>query len=127
MGWVIGLIIVGVCAVVIGFLVIPSSIRQSDRRRESRRGKREPRSITDGKKKEGACSLDGTPLYVDYLGDSDPTIFFVHGILASGQVFRYQKPFFAKKYRVVSLDIRGHGYQACPKVVTSASIVWRRT
>ncbi|HEY5533292.1 MAG TPA: alpha/beta hydrolase [Candidatus Anoxymicrobiaceae bacterium] len=115
MGWVIGLIIVGVCAVVIGFLVIPSSIRQSDRRRESRRGKREPRSITDGKKKEGACSLDGTPLYVDYLGDSDPTILFVHGILSNGQVFRYQKPFFAEKYRVVSLDLRGHGRSSLPR------------
>lgn len=55
MGWVVGLIIVGACAVFT--LSFPSLIRLRDRRRESRHGKREPRSITDGKKKEGACSL----------------------------------------------------------------------
>ena len=115
MSLVIGLIIFWVCVVVIGFLVIPSSIRQSDRQEEGSQGKRELPAIKDGEKKEGVCSLDGTPLHVDYLGDSDPTIFFVHGILASGQVFRYQKPFFAKKYRVVSLDIRGHGRSSLPK------------
>jgi pimeloyl-ACP methyl ester carboxylesterase len=111
-GWVIGLIIVGVCAWI---LCIPNLIRMRDRRRESRQPKREQPSIVDGKVKEGICSLDGTPLYADYLGESDPTIFFVHGILGNGKVFKYQKPFFAGNYRVVSLDLRGHGRSGLPK------------
>src|SRR4030067_1501968 len=89
-------------------------LRRSDRRKERRQGNKERPSIPYGKEKEGVFSLDGTPLHVDYLGESDPTIFFVHGILATGEVFRYQKPYFARKYRVVSLDLRGHGESSLP-------------
>jgi pimeloyl-ACP methyl ester carboxylesterase len=108
----VGLIIVGVCAVLV--ISFPLLMRLRDRRKERRQGLRKRTSIADGAKREGVRSLDGTPLYVDYIGDSDPTVFLVHGILGSGQVFRYQKPWFSRKYRVVSLDLRGHGRSGVP-------------
>jgi pimeloyl-ACP methyl ester carboxylesterase len=109
------LIIVVVIVIVLAIFAFPYLIRLRDRRRERRHPKKEHQAIADGQVKEGVTSLDGTPLHVDYIGDSDPTIFFVHGILANAQVFRYQKPFFARKYRVVSLDLRGHGRSGLPR------------
>jgi pimeloyl-ACP methyl ester carboxylesterase len=110
-GWIIVLVIVLVLAI----FSYPYAVRLRDRRRERRHPKKAHQSIADGREKEGVTSLDGTPLHVDYIGDSDPTVFFVHGILANAQVFRYQKPFFARKYRVVSLDLRGHGRSGLPR------------
>ena len=115
MFWVLVLIVFWVLAGMIAFMSFPILLRRDDRQKESRQGKKERPSIPDGEKKEGISSLDGTPLHVDYLGDSDPTVFFVHGILANRQVFRYQKPFLAGKYRVVSLDLRGHGGSSLPE------------
>ena len=97
-----------------GLLTLPSIIRALDRRRESREGAGDLPSIMDGEEKKGVCSLDGTPLYVDYLGESDPTVFFAHGYQESGRVFHYQKPYFSDKYRVVSFDSRGFGRSGVP-------------
>lgn len=100
---------------VAGLIGLPGLVRASDRRRETREGAGDRPSIMDGEEKQGVCSLDGTPLYVDYLGESDPTVFLVHGYTADGTEFRYQKPYLAEKYRVVSLDLRGHGRSEVPE------------
>jgi pimeloyl-ACP methyl ester carboxylesterase len=113
--WIIAVIIAWIVIASIVFYGLMILVRFSDRRDERREGKKDRPSMESGEKKEGVRSLDGTPLYVDYLGDSDPTIFFVHGILGSGKVFRYQKPYFAGDYRVVSLDLRGHGRSSLPE------------
>lgn len=97
-----------------GLLSLPRFIRALDRRRESREGAGGRPSIMDGEERTGICSLDGTPLYADYLGESDPTVFFVHGNPCSGQEFHYQKPYFSNEYRVVSLDLRGFGRSEIP-------------
>jgi pimeloyl-ACP methyl ester carboxylesterase len=112
--WIIIWIIAWVVVMSIIFAGGVILLRRSDRRKEKREGKKERPSIPYGEKKEGVFSLDGTPLHVDYLGESDPTIFFVHGILAGGDVWRYQKPYFARKYRVVCFDLRGHGESSLP-------------
>jgi pimeloyl-ACP methyl ester carboxylesterase len=114
LNWILIMIITWVLVMSIIFASGVILLRRSDRRKEKREGKKERPSIPYGEKKEGVFSLDGTPLHVDYLGESDPTIFFVHGILASGEVWRYQKPYFARKYRVVGLDLRGHGESSLP-------------
>jgi NTE family protein len=101
-------------ALIGGLLALPRIIRALDRRRESREGAGVRPTIMDGEEKKGVCSLDGTPLYVDYLGESDPTVFFAHGYLESGRAFHYQKPYFSDNYRVVSLDFRGFGRSEVP-------------
>ena len=98
-----------------GLLSLPSFIRALDRRRESREGAGDLPSIMDGDELKGVCSLDGTPLYADCLGESGHTVFFLHGFCASGQTFHYQKPFFSDRYRVVSLDLRGFGRSEIPE------------
>jgi pimeloyl-ACP methyl ester carboxylesterase len=80
-----------------------------DRLRESREGTGDQPSILNGEEKKEVHSLDGTALYVDYLGERDSTVFLAHGYTCDGTEFRYQKPYLADKYRVVSLDFRGHG------------------
>ncbi|MFW6113989.1 MAG: alpha/beta fold hydrolase [Actinomycetota bacterium] len=98
-----------------GLMSIPALVRSADRHRERKGGAADRPSILDGKEKEGVRSQDGTALHVDYLGDNDPTVFLVHGYSESGQIFRYQKPYLAGKYRVVSLDLRGHGRSEVPQ------------
>ncbi|MDY6794145.1 MAG: alpha/beta hydrolase [Actinomycetota bacterium] len=99
----------------LGLISMPVLVRWMDRRREKGEGAVDRPSILDGKDKEGIRSLDGTALYVDYLGEKDPTVFLIHGYSENGQVFRYQKPYLAGKYRVVSLDLRGHGRSEVPE------------
>lgn len=98
-----------------GLLSLPGLIRALDRRRESREESGDRPSTMDGEERTGIRSLDGTPLYADYLGESDSTVFFVHGYGESSQVFHYQKPYFSDEYRVVSLDLRGFGRSEIPE------------
>lgn len=101
--------------VILGLLSAPSMVRHMDRRRESREGIGERPAILDGKEKKGVHSLDGTSIYAEYLGEKDPTIFLVHGFACCAQAFRYQKAFLSDKYRVVGMDLRGHGRSEVPK------------
>lgn len=93
----------------------PSAIRAIDRRREARQGVRDRPLITGSVEKTGICSLDGTSLYVDYLGENDPTVFLVHGYAVNNTEFRHHGPCLAGKYRVVSFDLRGHGRSEVPQ------------
>ena len=93
----------------------PSAIRAIDRRREARQGVRDRPPVKGSVDKTGICSLDGTSLYVNYLGENDPTVFLVHGYTADNTEFRYHKPCLAGKYRVVSFDLRGHGRSEIPR------------
>ncbi|MBN2027176.1 MAG: alpha/beta hydrolase [Actinobacteria bacterium] len=98
-----------------GLMVWPRVVRNMDRLRESRKGVSELPSILDGQEKKGIRSLDGTALFVDYLGEKDPTVFLAHGYTGNGTEFHYQKPYLAEKYRVVSMDFRGHGRSEVPE------------
>jgi len=109
-----GRVFVG-AGVTLGLMSIPSLVRYLDRRREIREGACDQPSILDGEEKKGVHSIDGTTLYVDYLGEKDPTVFLVHGFACCTQAFRYQKPFLSDKYRVVGIDLRGHGRSEVPK------------
>jgi len=56
-----------------------------------------------------AISKDGTKIVYSVFGNGEPTLVFVHGWCGSRAVWYKQVPYFARKYRVVILDLAGHG------------------
>jgi pimeloyl-ACP methyl ester carboxylesterase len=56
-----------------------------------------------------ASSKDGTLISHEIFGSGEPTLVFVHGWSCDGRYWRAQIPIFSKKYRVVVLDLAGHG------------------
>jgi pimeloyl-ACP methyl ester carboxylesterase len=57
-----------------------------------------------------ALSKDGTPISYEIFGTGEPTLVFVHGWSCDARYWRAQVPVFSKKYRVVVLDLAGHGH-----------------
>ena len=57
-----------------------------------------------------AYSKDGTPISYEIFGAGEPTLVFVHGWSCDARYWRFQVPVFSKKYRVVVLDLAGHGH-----------------
>jgi pimeloyl-ACP methyl ester carboxylesterase len=55
-------------------------------------------------------SKDGTPISYEVYGAGEPTLVFVHGWSCDARYWRAQLPYFSKKYRVVVLDLAGHGH-----------------
>ena len=49
------------------------------------------------------------------LGDGTTALVFVHGWTCDESSWRYQVPFFKKNYRVITLDLPGHGKSGSPK------------
>jgi pimeloyl-ACP methyl ester carboxylesterase len=58
-------------------------------------------------------SVNATELYYEVSGQGDP-ILFIHGLGSSAQDWEYQVGHFAADYRVVTVDVRGHGQSAKP-------------
>jgi len=54
-------------------------------------------------------SADNTPISYEVYGTGEPTLVFVHGWSCDSRYWRMQIDHFAKKYRVVVLDLAGHG------------------
>jgi pimeloyl-ACP methyl ester carboxylesterase len=54
-------------------------------------------------------SKDETPIVYSVYGEGDTVLVFVHGWSCNRAVWRYQIPYFEKKYKVVALDLAGHG------------------
>jgi pimeloyl-ACP methyl ester carboxylesterase len=57
-----------------------------------------------------AKSLDGVPIAYSVQGKGKTTLVFVHGWSCDSRYWRGQVPYFEKKYRVVTLDLAGHGH-----------------
>lgn len=55
-------------------------------------------------------SGDGTPISCEAVGTGDPTLVLVHGWSCDARYWRAQVPHFAKRHRVVTLDLAGHGH-----------------
>jgi pimeloyl-ACP methyl ester carboxylesterase len=55
-------------------------------------------------------SSDGVPISFEVYPGKDPTLVFVHGWSCDARYWKEQIPFFAKKYRVVTVDLAGHGH-----------------
>jgi pimeloyl-ACP methyl ester carboxylesterase len=55
-------------------------------------------------------SKDGTSISYEIHGAGEPTLVFVHGWNCDARYWRAQLPHFSKNYRVVMLDLAGHGH-----------------
>ncbi len=55
-------------------------------------------------------SRDATPISYEVHGAGEPTVVFVHGWSCDGRYWRAQVPYFAKRHRVVVVDLAGHGH-----------------
>ncbi len=53
-------------------------------------------------------------LHYDEEGSGAPLL-FIHGLGSSGLDWEYQQPVFALSYRVITVDLRGHGRSGTPK------------
>jgi pimeloyl-ACP methyl ester carboxylesterase len=61
-----------------------------------------------------AASVDGIRLHSSSTGNGKGTLVFVHGWTCDASSWEAQVPEFAKKYRVITLDLPGHGKSASP-------------
>lgn len=68
-----------------------------------------------------AFSGDGTPISYEVYGTGDPPLIFVHGWSCDSRYWREQIPEFSKKYRVVVLDLAGHGHSGMSRIIYSMS------
>ena len=73
-------------------------------------------------KKSGTFkSFDGTEIYYEVRGQGEPLI-FVYGIACLMNHWHYQIDYFAKKYQVITFDLRGHHKSEYPKDPKNANI-----
>ncbi|QAT16663.1 3-oxoadipate enol-lactonase [Candidatus Velamenicoccus archaeovorus] len=57
-----------------------------------------------------ALSSDNVPIaYAVYGRTTEPTVVFVHGWCCDSRYWHNQIPYFSKKYRVITIDLAGHG------------------
>jgi sigma-B regulation protein RsbQ len=61
-----------------------------------------------------AASVEGVPIHSTVRGSGPKTIVFVHGWTCDESSWQYQVPFFEKNYRVITLDLPGHGKSGSP-------------
>ncbi|MHA1270542.1 MAG: alpha/beta fold hydrolase [Candidatus Helarchaeota archaeon] len=48
-------------------------------------------------------------LYYEDSGDGVPPLFFIHGWTANSWVWKNQKEYFSSRYKVILIDLKGHG------------------
>jgi len=57
-----------------------------------------------------AVSIDGVPIaYAAYGPVTEPVIVFVHGWCCDSRYWYKQIPYFSRKFRVITIDLAGHG------------------
>jgi len=86
-GTIIGLVLIGVFA----SLVLPLEERSHEIQRKTTR------------------SSDGVEIVYSVCGTGEPSLVFVHGGLADRSIWDGQVRAFAPRYRVIALDLAGHG------------------
>jgi len=61
-----------------------------------------------------AATVDGISIHSTVRGKGPKTIVFVHGWACDESSWNDQVPFFEKNYRVITLDLPGHGKSGSP-------------
>jgi pimeloyl-ACP methyl ester carboxylesterase len=61
-----------------------------------------------------AATIDGLPLHYSTAGESPATLIFVHGWTCDETSWAGQVGPFAERYRVVTVDLPGHGRSGSP-------------
>jgi pimeloyl-ACP methyl ester carboxylesterase len=110
-----GMMFKGMVLTSAGMFAASEFIRRMDHRKSRGLQSTLP-NLPEAEKRDGIYSQDGTPIHVDCCGEG-PTVFFVHGLACNNTIWRYQKAYFSKMYRVVSMDLRGHGKSGIPQNV----------
>ncbi|MGB5218839.1 MAG: alpha/beta hydrolase [Smithella sp.] len=64
-------------------------------------------------------SKDGTPISCEVYGSGEPTLVFVHGWCGDSRYWRAQVPYFSGKYRVITIDLAGHGHSGMARKIYS--------
>jgi pimeloyl-ACP methyl ester carboxylesterase len=54
-------------------------------------------------------SNDGVPIAYEVMGSGETTLVFVHGWSCDSRYWRMQTPYFSENYRIIVLDLAGHG------------------
>src|SRR5689334_1295691 len=62
-----------------------------------------------------AATVDGIPIHSSSGGAGNRTIIFIHGWTCDSTSWDAQVPAFSKDYRVITLDLPGHGKSGSPK------------
>src|SRR5215510_7895159 len=62
-----------------------------------------------------AASVDGMTIYSTAVGSGKATVVLVHGWTCDSSSWDAQVPVLSKHYRVVTLDLPGHGRSGSPK------------
>jgi len=60
-------------------------------------------------RKNQLLSEDNVVISYDVRGKGEPALVFVHGWCCDRRYWTYQVPYFARRYRVVTIDLAGHG------------------
>ena len=64
----------------------------------------------------GAATVDGLKVHSTVTGNGSTTVFLIHGYTCDGTIWAEQVPVLARQYRVVTLDLPGHGESDRPAV-----------
>jgi len=60
--------------------------------------------------------LDGWRIHYKSLGRGTQTLIFLHGWTCDLEFWRFQAPFFARRMRVLAIDLPGHGQSEKPEI-----------
>jgi pimeloyl-ACP methyl ester carboxylesterase len=63
----------------------------------------------------GAATVDGIPIHSSSSGTGDRTVILVHGWTCDSTSWDAQVPALSKDYRVITVDLPGHGRSGSPK------------
>jgi pimeloyl-ACP methyl ester carboxylesterase len=58
---------------------------------------------------DSAISADGVSIAYEVRGEGEPALVFIHGWCCDRSYWKEQLPHFAEKYKVVAIDLAGHG------------------
>ena len=72
-----------------------------------------PTRIPDGDCVMPIVNLEAISLYYEEHGAGEPLL-FLHGLGSDGRSWEYQRDVFAQQFRVILVDVRGHGRSAKP-------------
>jgi pimeloyl-ACP methyl ester carboxylesterase len=64
-------------------------------------------------------SADGVPIRYEVHGSGEPALVFVHGWSCDRSYWDAQVPYFSERYRVVTIDLAGHGESGLEREVWS--------
>lgn len=75
--------------------------------------------LADSNWPEVVLSKDGIPISYQVYGAGEQVLVFVHGWSCDSRYWKHQVPYFSKRYKVITLDLAGHGHSGSGRAVYS--------